>query len=521
MSRLAALVAPLAVGAVAVAAATTAMLPGLGFWDTAEFQAVAPLLGTAHPTGYPTYVILGWLANLVLAPFGEPAFRMNLFAGLSVGVAAAVTTDLARTLTRSTPLGVLAGLGLALTPVVWAIGTRADAHALHLAFVAILLRLLVGWEDARARSASPTDGHPDRWLVAAAVAFALSVGNHSLTLLLALPVGLYVLAVEPGILRRPRLIATCLAALLGTLVLVFLELPLRAGPFRAPLVYGRPETWDGFWYIVLGQQFQGSLLDPFGDLAGKTAALASRGIAQYGILAALVPAGLVTTILVRPRYALLTGTMAAITVFFAASYVNADIGRYYLGPVLIAWTWIAILVRALIDAVLGPAAIDPLDDPAAPDPPRSRGIRPATALGGLAAAVLLVPTVLAIPDRHAAVDAREQRDAQAWVDQALAAMAPDAVVVSWWSYSTPLWYAQHVEGRRPDIRIVDDRTRLDEDLGDYDDVIDATLPSRPVYVIREDPLEIDAISERYRIAPVLGPNARYLVRILGPIEDAS
>jgi hypothetical protein len=52
-------------------------------------------------------------------------------------------------------------------------------------------------------------------------------------------------------------------------------------------------------------------------------------------------------------------------------------------------------------------------------------------------------------------------------------------------------------------------------------VIDATLPSRPVYVIREDPLEIDAISERYRIAPVLGPNARYLVRILGPIEDAS
>ena len=29
------------------------MLPGVGFWDTAEFQTVAPLLGTAHPTGYP------------------------------------------------------------------------------------------------------------------------------------------------------------------------------------------------------------------------------------------------------------------------------------------------------------------------------------------------------------------------------------------------------------------------------------------------------------------------------------
>ena len=65
--------------------------------------------------------------------------------------------------------------------------------------------------------------------------------------------------------------------LVGTLVLVFLELPLRAGPFRAPLVYGRPETWDGFWYIVLAQQFQGSFVDPFGDLAGKTAELAEPG----------------------------------------------------------------------------------------------------------------------------------------------------------------------------------------------------------------------------------------------------
>jgi transmembrane protein TMEM260 (protein O-mannosyltransferase) len=521
MSRAAALVAPLVVGSVAVVAAVSAMLPGLAFWDTAEFQAVAPLLGTAHPTGYPTYVILGWVANTLLAPFGEPAFRMNLFAGLSIGVAAAVTTDLARTLTRSTALGALAGLGLALTPAVWAIGTRADAHALHLALLAILLRLLVGWEDARSRAEDPADRRPDRWLIAAAFVFALSMGNHSLTLLLAVPVGLYVLAVQPRILARPRLVLTCLAVLLGTLVLVFLELPLRAGPFRAPLVYGRPDTWDGFWYIVLAQQFQGSLIDPFGDPAGKTAALATRAVSQFGVLAALVPAGLVTAAIVRPRYALLTGTAMAITLFFAASYANADIGRYYLGPILIAWTWIAILVRALIDAVLGPSGIDPfegLDDA----PPRGRGgFRPAAALGALALAVLLVPSALAVPDRHAAVDARNETDARQWVDRAFAAMAPDAVVVSWWSYSTPLWYAQRVEGRRPDIRIVDDRTRLDEDLGDYDDVIDANLPTHPVYVIRDDQREIDAISRRYRLAPVLGPTARYLVQVLGPREGGS
>ncbi len=123
------------------------MMPGVGFWDTAELQTVAPVLGTAHPTGFPTYVLLGWVANVLLTPFGDPAFRMNLFAGLCVAVAAAVTVDLVRALTRSVVLGVMAGLGLAFTGIVWKIGTHAEAHALHLALVAILFRLLVAWED--------------------------------------------------------------------------------------------------------------------------------------------------------------------------------------------------------------------------------------------------------------------------------------------------------------------------------------------------------------------------------------
>ena len=89
---------------------------------------------------------------------------MNLFAGLCLAVAAAVTVDLVRALTRSTPLGRRwPGIGLALTPIVWAIGTHAEAHALHLALVAILFRLLVAWE-RRVRCGGR--GPRDRWLAA-------------------------------------------------------------------------------------------------------------------------------------------------------------------------------------------------------------------------------------------------------------------------------------------------------------------------------------------------------------------
>ena len=114
-----ALLAPVGVGVIATALAAWRLMPGVGFWDTAEFQTIPPILGTAHPTGYPTYVILGWLASIVLAPFGEPAFRMNLLSAILVGVAAGITVDLVRLLTRSTIIGVAAGLGLAATPIVW------------------------------------------------------------------------------------------------------------------------------------------------------------------------------------------------------------------------------------------------------------------------------------------------------------------------------------------------------------------------------------------------------------------
>ncbi len=483
---------------VAFIAGWLALLPGLGYWDTAELQAVGPLLGTAHPTGFPTYVLLGWVASILLQGFGEPAFRMNLFSAVCLAVAAGVTVDLARRLSGWLAIGLAAGIGLALTPIAWAIATRAEAHSLHLAFVAILLWLLVAWDDPE------RDGRDDRYLIAAAVVFGLAVGNHSLTLLLALPVGLYVLAVDQTIWRDRRLVAMCVLALAVTLAIVYLELPLRAGPFRAPLVYGRPETLSGFLYVVLGQQFTGSVIDPLGDLPGKFGTLVQRAIDQYGILAAAIPIAFVVTAIRQPRYALLTGLTVAITCFFAASYDNANILRYYLGPVLMTWTWLAILAGTVVDALVGLVGRPS---------PRSAPIRRVVPI--IVALALVWPTIGAIPKRYPTVDASQNRSAEQWVDHALTIMGPDAVIVSWWSYSTPLWYRQRVLGERPDIEIVDDRTRLDEDLGSIYDVIDANLGRRPVYVIRTDPREVTALAARYDLEYIDGVDASKLSRVIG------
>jgi transmembrane protein TMEM260 (protein O-mannosyltransferase) len=508
------LLPPLIVAAFVVVNAAPGLMPGVGFWDTGEFQTVLPLLGTAHPTGYPTYVLIGFLANILLTPFGEPAFRINLLSLLAVAFAAGATVALMRRLIDSTPIAMATGLGLSLTPVVWANATRADPHPIHLAFVALLLLVLVTWEQKR-RAGTPD---ADRWLVAAAVVFGLSAGNHSLTLLLAPPIGLYVLATEPRIVLRPRLLGLCALAVIGSAAAVYLELPIRAGLIRAHLVYASPDTWDGFWYIALAEQFRGSLSDPLGDLPRKFGEIGRLAWNQFGFLTPLLPPAFLATIRMAPRYALLTGSAMVVTLLFNLSYANADIDRYYLGPVLWAWTWVGILAafvfRLIVDWMPGAEA-------RAGDGERTIGLRRAPVLSLANAVAVLVAIAILIPGINAMSLSRIQADrsndttAARWLAEAMPLFQPNAVVVSWWSTSTTLWYGQKIEGLRPDIFIVDDRTMLDMNLGGASDVIASYLGHQPVYLIRANGRDLALVTKDYELKQLLGNGSDALYEVVG------
>ena len=94
---------PVMMGALALYMST--LLPDVGIWDTAEFQALGPVLGTAHPTGYPTYTLLLWLASVVLQPFGNEAYRADLLSALLMAGAAALLAVRVVMATRRWALG--------------------------------------------------------------------------------------------------------------------------------------------------------------------------------------------------------------------------------------------------------------------------------------------------------------------------------------------------------------------------------------------------------------------------------
>ena len=556
-----AVLAPVAAAVVTLYLVIPTLLPGVASWDTAEFQTVGPLLGTAHPTGYPSYVILGWVASIVLQPFGNPAFRMNLLQAFTAAVAVAGTVGLVQLLTGRRWIALATGLMLACSQLFWRLATHADPHMLHLALVAILFTILLTW-DRRRRSEDPEIvRHADRWLVAAALVYGVAVANHSLALLLPPAIGLFVLAVDWRVVLRWRTVLACAGVLMATVTVFFLELPIRAA-MHAPLVYGHPDTLRGFTYVVLAEQFRGSLVDPLGDLGGKLDTvfnLISGWLGPVGIMAAI---GFGTSVIRRPRYALLSGLAVLVTCFFAASYDNADIERYYLVPLFLAFTWVGLGLADALDLLLWMVprewvAPDRLDDEAAPyetaqtaeEPTatdsdsaeadsESAGSAPApswTARGTpllewMVAIVLLVGALSVAPERQLPEDplhpgAVSEAASTAYATWERALLAPpdqgglpaDAVFVSWWSDSTTLWYGQKVEGLRPDVYIVDDRTRLDDNLGEVWDVIDRFLGKRPVFLDRLsfNPDGILALSQIYDLKDyALAPDGRMIEQVV-------
>jgi hypothetical protein len=475
------------------------LMPDVNYWDTAEFQALGPVLGIAHPTGYPSYTLLLWLASVVLQPFGDAAFRADMLSAILVAAACAITAATVAYLTRRLVVGIGVGIAFAVSSRVWMIGLHADPHAFHLFLISLLLLLLVVWADRHKAGAADQD----RVLVAAAALFGVSIANHGLTLLLAPGVGLYVLFVYPGIVRRVKLVAACIAALVLTTVGFYAYLPIRSA-MNPPMDYANPQTWDNFWYVVLGQQFSGT----FHARPGFTQSIqlvARETWQQLGLLFPLSAIGAIVGLIRRTGLVVMLVLWFALTWYFDLGYDNADIGRYYLVPLMC----VAVLGGLGAGAILEWAKI--IVRRVAPA--RRQWVRGAFALG--MAVVLIVPAVASVPARFKSIDESTDYGSRAWLQSLSTALPQDSVIVSWWSYSTPLWYAQYVEGWRPDVTIIDDRTVLDQNLGSAEQAVADYVGKRPVMLIRV-PSDYAAFEEQYDLAPLPGVVGQQLLEVLGP-----
>ncbi len=103
--------------------------PGVALADAGDFLNGVLTLGIVHPPGYPLYTVLGHLFSLL--PFGESAYRVNLFSALWGSLCLGVVFLILRILSIERIHAVFASLFLGFTTVFWSKTGVAEVYSFN------------------------------------------------------------------------------------------------------------------------------------------------------------------------------------------------------------------------------------------------------------------------------------------------------------------------------------------------------------------------------------------------------
>lgn len=396
--------------------------------DSGDLVTAAATLGVAHPTGYPTYLLLAHLFQLL--PLGDLAFRTNLLSvvaavSAALCVYAIVWNLLALPVWRVSLAAGLAALGLGLSPVFWSQAVVAEVHSLNALFVGCILLFTL----LATRCASATAGWPGRFQ---ALIVGLALGNH---VTVAFPAAVWLVAVglrAPGPLRL-RLLGRQLAWVAAGL-LVYLYLPLRAAA-HPPVNWGDPYNLTGFWWTVSGQLYRKLAFGlPTVFLYGRVGAWAALLAQQFGWIGlALGFVGLLYGAANDRLFVWLTAVVALALSVFAVLYDTADSYAYMIPAYLIFAIWIGLGVSVVVEAGT------------------RRLPRAAPLIAALLAGALLWPALATLHQ----VDASRDNRATTYAASVLAAAPVNALVITSSDRDTfPLWYYHYALAKRRDIVVI-------------------------------------------------------------------
>ena len=115
-----------------------------GSWDTAELQGVPFILGIAHPTGFPLFVLVGYVWSHLFA-VDSVAFRMNVMTALTMAGATFAAYAVAVELGAHRLVALFAALWYAFVQDVWAHANRAEAQVLAVMCGAFAIYAFIRW----------------------------------------------------------------------------------------------------------------------------------------------------------------------------------------------------------------------------------------------------------------------------------------------------------------------------------------------------------------------------------------
>ncbi len=456
------------------------------FGDPTEYTVVAHVLGFAHPPGYAFITLLGKLVQSLI-PIGAISWRMHLLAALSSTAAALFAFGVIWTIGSAlspnlqSPISGLKILAAFFTALLIATGTDVWQHAIHAnphvvtaVFLLANLFFLTKFWASQSR----------KWLFAFTFTLGLGLTHHPLTVMAWPAYGLFVLVVRPSIWKEWRtLLGMVLCGLLG--LTVWLYFPLRAA--ATPIGPTDLNTLNGFLNYVLARGLSESL--PFfglADLPDRALvfwtllrlqyALPIIFLALFGFAWLLLGSKLTENRSPAPLF-LLYGLTFLGNYAFVMSLRVQDIMAYLLGIFMLLGLMAGIGLLGLLTLLqTWLTRHSTLRTPHSSLPKE---------VWLLAAALFLLGPILQIARNLPRIGLGDYTAAQDYVDAVFARFTgtgAGAVLLNDWEHTTPLYYAQFVDGRSPNPTDVQPILVSTGSANPWLDNVIRYLPGGPVYL---------------------------------------
>ena len=478
--------------------------PTINSFDSAELITGAYSLGIVHAPGYPLYLLIANLAAHL--PWGEIPVNVNLLSAIFSSLATTVIFYASWRLSGSIWSSALAALLMAFSRLFWSQAVIAEVYALNAFLIACIVLAAVIWHERPTR----------RTLIWLAVLVGLSLAHHPSAMLLLPGLAALVLLGSREAQLTWRKAWPVLPAMIAPLLL-YLYLPLRS--LASPSLDYVGDYFDvnlasieGLLWMVSGRMFAHEL---FGRsiIEGMSQLILLNRQLWLNLLGGGLVLALYGLISLRRRIglAIFFGGSAALIVIFFAFYNVVD-SALMIHPVLVLLAPpLAVGANRFTTRVLRLTVL--------------RNTAKIWILAFLTA--ILVSLVISANWRFA--DRSDDYSAYEFAQKVMEVVEPNALVLAQWTSATPLEYAQIVEGRRPDVEIIDRgllglavRDQLErEGIATSDEYgpfavavlterVRDELKQRPVYIMEDDPIFRDTFcferleQDIFRILPEEG-----------------
>jgi hypothetical protein len=449
------------------------LAPTVTLVDSGELIVVAQGRGVAHPPGFPLWVVLAHLASLV--PFGNVAVRINfssaLFAALGSAMLTLVVVELMitteyrvawnkRTAQRKRKAedsgidrrffvfapAIGAGLLMAVSRTLWSYATITEVYTLNTLFILIVFFLMLRWRRSvladRRESAAPITKY-DGWLYSAAAVFGLALGDHHVTVGLTLPALAVIVYKTEGLrfFTSRRLLFAGLISI-GALVAVYSYLPFAAS--RSPVInWGNPRSLQEIWWHITGRQYRVFFSFTPSMVGGQFLEFCRLVLREFG--SAWLPLPLAVAFVGfanafrtdRTTFWFLFAIIIADLAYCLSYDIAEDKDAYYL-PAFVA---VAIAAGFGICSLIRLTITNSMSW---------------TKSWSLAAIVVLITCATALAANWPFDNRRHYFIAHDYIENLLSTVETNGLLLTQdWQVVSPMFYAQEVEGRRRDAKVVD------------------------------------------------------------------